>query len=117
MPDRTQRQVQRIDKHGRSRPIEYRAIDVSGDGGVEPGEPKPIERREKTRRASPLHSKPMQGHSRDPHTYQIPPGELPGGVDCERAGAWRAWQAVRSARGWQRCLRHPGQMASSPPGR
>jgi len=47
MPDRTQRQVQRIDKHGRSRPIEYRAIDVSGDGGVEPGEPKPNERREK----------------------------------------------------------------------
>src|SRR5918994_2789224 len=118
MPDWTQQQVQRIDKYGRARPIEYRAIDVSGDGDMKPGERIPIvDRAEKTRRASPYHSTPMQAHSRDPHTYRIPPGELPGGVGCRHAGALRAWRAVRSARGWQRCLRHPGQMASSPPGR
>jgi HK97 family phage prohead protease len=32
MPDRSQRQVQRTDKHGRTRTIEYRAVDVTNDG-------------------------------------------------------------------------------------
>jgi hypothetical protein len=56
---------------------------------------KPMYTRVKTGRENPPDRKPLQAHSRDPHTYRIPPGELPGGVGCKRAGVWRAWRAVR----------------------
>jgi len=35
MPDRTERQVQRTDGHGRSQPIERRAVGILGYGGME----------------------------------------------------------------------------------
>jgi hypothetical protein len=44
MLDRTRRQVRRTEKLGRSRSVEYRAIDMSSDGGVEPSETIPIDR-------------------------------------------------------------------------
>jgi hypothetical protein len=39
MPAWNERQVQRTDKHGQSRPIDYRAIDMAGDCDMEPSEP------------------------------------------------------------------------------
>jgi hypothetical protein len=75
MPDRTERQVQRTDRHGRARTMEYRAVDVSGNGGMESSERKPMDRGEKTSSENPHDRNPLQGHSRDRHTYRIPPGE------------------------------------------
>jgi hypothetical protein len=95
MPDRTECQVQRTDRHGRSRPMEYCAVDVSGNGGMESSERKPMDTGEKTSSENPHDRNPLQALSRDPHTYRIPPGELPGGVGCRDAGAWRAWRAVQ----------------------
>ena len=94
-PERTQRQVRRADKPGRSQPIQYRAINVSHNGDMEPNEPNPIDRREKTGSEAPHDRALMQGHGRDRHTYRIPPGEFPGGGGCKHAGAWRSWRAVR----------------------
>ena len=47
MPDWTEHQGQHTDQRGLFWPIQYCAIDVSGDGGVEPSAPKPMDTREK----------------------------------------------------------------------
>jgi hypothetical protein len=41
MPNRIESQVQRTDKRGWSRPIEFRAVDMAGDCDMEPSEPNP----------------------------------------------------------------------------
>jgi hypothetical protein len=41
MPSKEEHQATRTDEHGRSRFIEYRAVDMAGDYAMEPSEPNP----------------------------------------------------------------------------
>jgi hypothetical protein len=93
MLDWTQRQVQRTDKHGGfNTPNTVLSTYRVMAGSSASQSPSKVGKNEMRQ---PHRSNPMQAHSRGPHTYWIPPGEIPGGVGCGRAGVLRAWRAVR----------------------